>query len=100
MLCRSVYHAALGERRDAYRMRGISFTYYQQRAELPGINQALLLLGSIYDEGHDAGVSSAPRRRERVLGEVARLLAILHESPQEGIERLLVAFHLHSTRVR
>jgi putative transposase len=36
-----VYHAALGERREAYRMRGICVTYYQQKAELPGRKEAL-----------------------------------------------------------
>ncbi|MGH2502031.1 MAG: RNA-guided endonuclease InsQ/TnpB family protein, partial [Ktedonobacterales bacterium] len=37
MLCRHVYNAAIGERREAWRMRGISVSYYQQKAELPGI---------------------------------------------------------------
>jgi putative transposase len=41
MLCRHVYNAAGGERREAWRMRGISVTYYQQKAELPGIKQAM-----------------------------------------------------------
>jgi putative transposase len=41
MLCRHVYNAALGERREAWRMRGVSVTYYQQNAELPDIKEAL-----------------------------------------------------------
>ena len=41
MLCRHVYNAAIGERREAYRMRDISVTYYQQKAELPGIKEAM-----------------------------------------------------------
>ena len=41
MLCRHVYNAAVGERREAWRMRGVSITYYQQKAELPGIKEAL-----------------------------------------------------------
>jgi putative transposase len=41
MLCRHVYNAALGERREAWRLRGVSVTYYQQKAELPGIKEAL-----------------------------------------------------------
>jgi putative transposase len=36
-LCRHVYNAAVGERREAWRMRGVSVSYYQQKAELPGI---------------------------------------------------------------
>ncbi len=41
MLCRHVYNAALGERREAWRMRGVSVSYYQQKAELPDIKAAL-----------------------------------------------------------
>lgn len=41
MLCRHVYNAAIGERREAYRMRGISVTYYQQKAELPDIKEVM-----------------------------------------------------------
>lgn len=39
--CRDLYNAAIGERREAWRMRGISVTYFQQKAELPGIKEAL-----------------------------------------------------------
>jgi len=35
-LCCEVYNAALQERRDAYRMAGVSLSYAQQCAELPG----------------------------------------------------------------
>src|SRR5947209_6547255 len=41
MLCRHIYNAALGERREAWRMRGVSVTYYQQKGELPGIKEAM-----------------------------------------------------------
>ena len=41
MLCRHVYNAAIGERREAWRMRGVTVTYYQQKAELPGIKEAM-----------------------------------------------------------
>ncbi|HEY7021227.1 MAG TPA: transposase, partial [Ktedonobacterales bacterium] len=41
MLCRHVYNAAVGERREAWRMRSVSVTYYQQKAELPGIKEAM-----------------------------------------------------------
>jgi hypothetical protein len=37
LLCRHVYNAAIGERREAWRVRGVSVTYYQQKAELPSI---------------------------------------------------------------
>ncbi|HEV2235925.1 MAG TPA: transposase [Ktedonobacterales bacterium] len=41
MLCRHVYNAAVGERREAWRMRGISVNYYHQKAELPSIKEAM-----------------------------------------------------------
>jgi putative transposase len=41
LLCRHVYNAAVGERREAWRLRGVSVTYYQQKAELPGIKEAM-----------------------------------------------------------
>jgi putative transposase len=41
MLCRHVYNAALGERQDAWRKCGVSVTYSQQKAELPGIKEAM-----------------------------------------------------------
>jgi hypothetical protein len=37
MLCRYVYNAAVEERREAWRMRGVFLSYYQQKAELPDI---------------------------------------------------------------
>ena len=41
MLCRHVYNAAIGERREAWRLCGASVNYYQQKAELPGIKEAM-----------------------------------------------------------
>src|SRR5215470_12205332 len=37
MLCRHVYNAAVGERREAWQKCGVSVSYYQQKAELPPI---------------------------------------------------------------
>jgi putative transposase len=42
MLCRHVYNAAIGERREAWRLGDVSVTYYQQTAELPGIKRPCL----------------------------------------------------------
>ena len=39
-LCCDVYNAALDERKSAYRMAGVSFSYEDQCAELPGCKQA------------------------------------------------------------
>jgi putative transposase len=47
MLCRHIYNAAVGERREAWRLRGISVTYYQQKAELPGIKEAMPEYGEV-----------------------------------------------------
>ena len=41
LLGRHIYNAAVGERRVAWRMRDISVSYYQQKAELPGIKEAM-----------------------------------------------------------
>ena len=41
MLCRHVYNVAVGERREAWRKCGVSVNYYQQKAELPGIKEAM-----------------------------------------------------------
>jgi putative transposase len=41
MLCRRVYNAAVDERREAWRLRGVTVTYYEQKAELPGIKEAM-----------------------------------------------------------
>jgi putative transposase len=46
-LCRNVCNAAVGERREAWRMRGLSVGYYQQKAELPGIKEALPEYGEV-----------------------------------------------------
>ena len=50
MLCRHIYNAALGERREAYRMRGVSVNYYQQKAELPGIKEAMPEYGEVHSQ--------------------------------------------------
>jgi putative transposase len=47
MLCRHVYNAAVGERREAWRMRGAPVTYYQQKAELPEIKAAMPEYGEV-----------------------------------------------------
>ena len=41
MLCCHVYNAAIAERREAWRKCGVTVTYYQQKAELPGIKEAM-----------------------------------------------------------
>ena len=47
MLCRHVYNAAVGERREAWQKCGVSVGYYQQKAELPGIKKALPEYGEV-----------------------------------------------------
>src|SRR5262249_45009869 len=66
MLSRHVYNAAVGERRIAWRMRGVSVSYYQQKAELPGIKKAM----PEYTEVN-------PRRPRAVPPRVLKLLARL-----------------------
>jgi putative transposase len=40
-LCRQVYNAAIGERREAWQKCGVSVSYFQQKAELPDIKAAM-----------------------------------------------------------
>ncbi len=61
LLCRHVYNAAVGERREAWRMRGISVSYYQQKAELPGIKEAM----PEYAEVHSQVLQDVVLRVER-----------------------------------
>src|SRR5262245_61600258 len=46
-LCRHVYNAAVGERREAWQKRGVSVGYYQQKAELPGIKAEMPEYGAV-----------------------------------------------------
>jgi putative transposase len=46
-LCRHIYNAAVGERREAWRKCGVSVTYYEQKAELPGIKEAMPEYGEV-----------------------------------------------------
>src|SRR5689334_22119580 len=50
MLCRHVYNAAIGERREAWRLRGVSVTYHQQKAELPGIKESMPEYAEIHSQ--------------------------------------------------
>jgi putative transposase len=50
MLCRHVYNAALGERREAWQKCGVSVTYYQQKAELPAIKEAMPEYGEVHSQ--------------------------------------------------
>src|SRR6516165_8185585 len=50
MLCRYVYNAALWERREAWRMRATTVTYYQQKAELPDIKVAMPEYGEVHSQ--------------------------------------------------
>src|SRR5262249_19310562 len=47
MLCRQVYNAAIGERWEAWRMCGVSVSYYEQKAELPAIKEAMPEYGAV-----------------------------------------------------
>jgi putative transposase len=46
-LRRQAYNAAMSERREAWRMQGVSVPYYQQKAELPGIKEAIPAYGEV-----------------------------------------------------
>jgi putative transposase len=50
LLCRHVYNAAIGERQAAWRMRGVSVTSYQQKAELPGVKEVMPDYGEVHSQ--------------------------------------------------
>jgi putative transposase len=68
LLCRHVFDAAVGERREAWRMRGISVSSYQQKAELPGIKEAM----PEYAEVHSQVLQGVVLRVERAHQELVR----------------------------
>ena len=47
MLCRHVYNAAVGERREAWQKCGVTVTYYQQQAELPSVKDMMPEYGEV-----------------------------------------------------
>jgi putative transposase len=49
-LCRHIYSAAVVERREAGHKCGVSVNYYQQKAELPGIKEALPEYGEVHSQ--------------------------------------------------
>jgi putative transposase len=50
MLCRYVYNAAVEERREAWRMCGVSVNYYQQKAELLSVKEAMPEYGEVHSQ--------------------------------------------------
>jgi putative transposase len=62
-LCRHIYNAAVGERREAWYLRGITATYHQQKAELPDIKVAM----PEYDEVHSQVLQNMVLRVDRAL---------------------------------
>ena len=49
-LCRELYNAALQERRDAYKINGISINYHAQAIQLPQIKRIRKDLGGVYSQ--------------------------------------------------
>jgi putative transposase len=49
-LCRHIYHAAIEERRAAWRLRGVSVSYYQQKAEVTSSKDALPEYGEVHSQ--------------------------------------------------
>jgi putative transposase len=49
-VCRQLYNAALQERRDAYRINGISINYHAQAVQLPQIKQIRQDVGGVHSQ--------------------------------------------------
>jgi putative transposase len=59
--CRELYHAALSERKDAYRMAGKSISYYEQKRDLPEIKE----IRSEYNDIHSQVLQDVLLRLKR-----------------------------------
>jgi putative transposase len=80
MLCRHVYNAARGERQEAWRMRGVSVTCYQQKAELPGVKEAM----PEYSEVHSQVLQDVVLRVDRAF---QGFFQRIHEGQTPGYPR-------------
>ncbi|HKE06107.1 MAG TPA: transposase, partial [Blastocatellia bacterium] len=49
-VCRELYNAALQERRDAYRINGLSINYHSQALQLPQIKQVREDVGEVHSQ--------------------------------------------------
>src|SRR5262245_64533663 len=49
-ICRELYNAALQERRDAYRINGLSINYHAQALQLPQIKQVREDVGEVHSQ--------------------------------------------------
>jgi putative transposase len=49
-LCRELYNAALEERREAYKRRGITLHYYDQQNQLPAIKAVRPDLNTVHSQ--------------------------------------------------
>lgn len=49
-LCRALYNAAVAERRMLWQQRGVSLSYYDQKAELPSLTKALPEFTSVHSQ--------------------------------------------------
>ena len=49
-VCRELYNAALQERRDAYKINGLSSNYHAQAVQLPQIKQIREDVGAVYSQ--------------------------------------------------
>src|SRR4030095_11840918 len=59
--CRELYNAALQERRDAYKVNGLSINYHAQAVQLPQIKQ----VREDVSEVHSQVLQDTPRRVEK-----------------------------------
>ncbi len=61
--CRELYNAGLQERRDAWKMRRISVSYYDQAAQLPGIKE----VRTEYKDIHSQVLQDVLKRLEKAM---------------------------------
>jgi len=88
-LCCNIYNAALQERRDAYRMAGVSLSYAHQCAELPGCKEVCPELAEVSSQV----LQDAVKRVDRAFDDFFRRLA---EGQKAGYPRFRSRFRYDS----
>jgi putative transposase len=89
MLCCEVYNAALDERKSAYRIAGVSLSYEDQCAELPGCKEVRPDLAEVPSQVLQDVVKRVDRAFESFFGRV-------QEGQKPGYPRFKARFRYHS----
>jgi transposase len=88
-VCRELYNAAIQERRDAYRMNGVSINYHIQAGQLPQIKRVREDVGEVYSQV----LQDTLRRVDKAFGAFFRRVK---NGEKPGYPRYKPAIRFHS----